>query len=73
MSIEFSAIHNVVRTYQRVLNLPHSDSSPAAGAGPEQDRLSISTEAREQEEVHRVPEVYEDARGRNRVTKDETP
>jgi hypothetical protein len=47
MGTQFSAIHNLVRTYQRVLNLEPSDhpkrGQPALGAG---DRVSISSEAR---------------------------
>lgn len=73
MSIEFGAIHNLVRTYQRVLKLEHSDASPAAGAGPEQDRVSISVEAREQKEVDRVPPAHDGLRGRNLARKEDAP
>jgi hypothetical protein len=47
MGTQFSAIHNLVRTYQRVLNLEPPDLSkrgqPASERG---DRVSISSEAR---------------------------
>ncbi|TAJ07405.1 MAG: hypothetical protein EPO61_15745 [Nitrospirae bacterium] len=47
MSIQGSEIHNLVRTYQRVLNLDHSGPSSSEGAASEQDdRVSISSEAR---------------------------
>ncbi|MBI5855428.1 MAG: hypothetical protein HZB35_09430 [Nitrospirae bacterium] len=57
MSIEFSQIHNIVRTYQRVLDLDPaegSDRSPAAANGADHestDKVSISQEARQLQEV----------------------
>lgn len=46
MSIQFSEIHNLVRTYQRVLNLDQSGQSQSDGPASEQDdRVSISPEA----------------------------
>ncbi len=46
MSIQFSQIHNLVRTYQRVLNLDQSGQSQSDGPASEQDdRVSISPEA----------------------------
>ncbi len=55
MGIEFSQIHNLVRTYQRILNVPlgkspHGDRDVAEA----EDRVSISPEAREQEEPSRT-------------------
>lgn len=73
MSIEFGAIHNLIRTYQRVLKLPHSESSPTAGAVAERDRLSISAEAREQEEINRVAGTHEETLGRSLARKDQAP
>lgn len=47
MSIEGSEIHNLVRTYQRALNLDLSGPSSSDGPASEQDdRVSISPEAR---------------------------
>ena len=46
MSIQFSQIHNLVRTYQRVLNLDQPGQSQSEGPASEQDdRVSISPEA----------------------------
>lgn len=46
MSIQFSQIHNLVRTYQRVLNLDQSGQPQSDGPASEQDdRVSISPEA----------------------------
>lgn len=73
MSIEFSAVHNLVRTYQRVLKLPHAESSPAAGVGAEQDRLSISPEAREQEEINRAAGIQVKPLDRHLTRKDQAP
>jgi hypothetical protein len=47
MSIQFGAIHNLVRTYQRVLNLESSAQTPEAAAAEADDRVSISKEARQ--------------------------
>lgn len=47
MSIQGSEIHNLVRTYQRVLNLDQPGQSSSEGPAAEQDdRVSISPEAR---------------------------
>lgn len=47
MSIQGSEIHNLVRTYQRVLNLDQSGPSSSEGPASERDdRVSISPEAR---------------------------
>lgn len=47
MSIQFSQIHNLVRTYQRVLNLDEAgQSQPEGSAWERDDRVSISPEAR---------------------------
>jgi hypothetical protein len=55
MGIEFSQIHNLVRTYQRILNQPPSKQhrGEMAGAASE-DRISISPGAREHEEQART-------------------
>nr|MBI3614275.1 hypothetical protein [Nitrospirota bacterium] len=53
MSIQFSEIHNLVRTYQRVLNLDRSGPSSSEGSASEQDdRVSISPEARYLQQDH---------------------
>lgn len=55
MGIEFNQIHNLVRTYQRILNFPRNErvEEEAAGSTPE-DKVSISSDARELEaEAHR--------------------
>ncbi|MBI3603486.1 MAG: hypothetical protein HY205_03445 [Nitrospirae bacterium] len=46
MGIDFGQIHNLVRTYQRVLDLDTPSSSHAEQAAHEDDRVSISEEAR---------------------------
>jgi hypothetical protein len=49
MPIEFSQIHNLVRTYQRILPGPAVQSSDEDRDGAEaEDRVSISPEARAQ-------------------------
>ena len=55
MGIEFSQIHNLVRTYQRILNVPPS-KAPHGDSGTKEveDRVSISPEAREQESPSRT-------------------
>ncbi len=73
MSIEFGAIHNLVRTYQRALKLPHADAAPTSAANVEQDRLFISEEAREQKEKNRPQSVDEkpvrhNPYGKDRIT-----
>lgn len=47
MSIQSGAIHNLVRTYQRVLNLESSPQTPETPAPEADDRVSISREARQ--------------------------
>ncbi|MEW6542418.1 MAG: hypothetical protein AB1411_02280 [Nitrospirota bacterium] len=61
MSIQFSDIHNLVRTYQRVLNLDQPDpvKSRAKTADPE-DRVSISLEARGLQHARRDAEGRDD-------------
>jgi|CXWL01.1.fsa_nt_gi hypothetical protein len=59
MSIQFSDIHNLIRTYQRVLSLDGKDS-PARGtqkAGQARDSVTISPEARERLRDAEVPPV----------------
>lgn len=54
MGIEFSQIHNLVRTYQRILDVPSRTKS--RGDGPDragEDRLSISPQARAHEAQYR--------------------
>ena len=55
MGIEFSQIHNLVRTYQRILNVP-SGQSPHGDrdVAETEDRVSISPEARAQKEPSRT-------------------
>ena len=48
MSIQFSEIHNLVRTYQRVLKLePVEPVQPVQSSTKQADRVSISRQARE--------------------------
>ena len=48
MSIQFSEIHNLVRTYQRALKLDPIDPVPPTQSSTKQaDRVSISRQARE--------------------------
>ena len=48
MSIQFGEIHNLVRTYQRVLKLDQIEPiSPTPGVAKQADRVSISRQARE--------------------------
>jgi len=48
MGTQFSAIHNLVRTYQRVLNLEPADHPKRdRSASGTDDRVSISSEARD--------------------------
>jgi hypothetical protein len=49
MSIQFGAIHNLVRTYQRVLDLdPHEPAPRSADASADADvHVTISPRARE--------------------------
>lgn len=48
MGIESGAIHNLVRTYQRVLNLEESAQGPPdLPPGDPDDRVTISEEARQ--------------------------
>ena len=55
MGIEFSQIHNLVRTYQRILPVPEGQSSHEDQDGAEaEDRVSISPEARAQHEPSRT-------------------
>ncbi len=55
MGIEFSQIHNLVRTYQRILQVSTSQSSHEDKDVVEaEDRVSISPEARAQKEPSRT-------------------
>ena len=55
MGIEFSQIHNLVRTYQKILPVPVSQSPHEDKDVVEaEDRVSISPEARAQNEPSRV-------------------
>lgn len=54
MSIAFNQIHNIVRTYQRMLHLPERQAAQSLEPTDREDRVSISAEARElEEEAHR--------------------
>lgn len=54
MGIEFSQIHNLVRAYQRILDVPSRAKSRRDGAGrATEDQVSISPQAREYEEQSR--------------------
>jgi hypothetical protein len=54
MPIEFSQIHNLVRTYQRILDVPSRARSRGDGTGRvTEDQVSISPQAREYEEQSR--------------------
>ena len=58
MAIEFSQIHNLVRTYQRILNVP--SNTPSRGDRTETasvDRVSLSPQAREQEAQRRMDDI----------------
>jgi hypothetical protein len=49
MPIEFTHLHNLVRTYQRSLHVNGSMKPPTSGARAEaDDRVSISGEARDE-------------------------
>lgn len=50
MAIDVSQIHNLVRTYQRALDrrsVEHKEEAPELPEGSKEDRVSLSTEARE--------------------------
>ncbi len=49
MSIAFNQIHNIVRTYQRMLHLPERQATTSLEPTDREDRVSISAEARELE------------------------
>jgi hypothetical protein len=58
MAIEFTQIHNVVRTYQWAIHLPPSaeqDIEQTAHVGA--DQISISLDSREQNGIHLQDEV----------------
>ncbi|MCX5724466.1 MAG: hypothetical protein NTX84_08135 [Nitrospirae bacterium] len=58
MGIETSLIHNLIRTYQRVLNQPAGKQPAAEGSGrATEDRVSISPKAREYEGQQRIDPV----------------
>ena len=59
MSIHFSQIHNLVRTYQHVLNLdaknPPAKPTEAASEAAKEDRVTVSPEAREMQQQKAQP------------------
>lgn len=56
MGIEVHQIHNLVRTYQRALQPAQAEKS-SPQATPHEDRVSVSSEARERAERHSaIPE-----------------
>ena len=55
MGIEFSQIHNLVRTYQRILNVPSGPQS--RGDRATEGRVSISPQAREHEAQYRTDPI----------------
>ena len=58
MAIEFTQIHNVVRTYQRVIHLPPSERQDAEQTGHvRRDRISISPGVRKQNAMRVIGEV----------------
>ena len=58
MGIEFSQIHNLVRTYQRILTLPPSKQlRESKNDAATEDRISISPEARVHEEQYRTEHI----------------
>lgn len=59
MPIEFTHLHNLVRTYQRSLHVNESMTPSTSGANPEvNDLVSISGKARDE---HRLEEVDVDS------------
>lgn len=66
MGIEVHQIHNLVRTYQRVLQ-PAPAAKPNDAANHQDDRVSVSAEARERAEQHStIPEHDRDNKKRTR-------
>jgi hypothetical protein len=60
MGIEFSQIHNLVRTYQWVLNVPSSKQPLGDRTDPAtEDRISLSPQAREHEEQYRTDHILD--------------
>lgn len=58
MAIEFTQIHNAVRTYQRAIQLPPSAQQDAEQAGHVgEDQISISPDTRKREPIHLIDEV----------------
>jgi hypothetical protein len=58
MAIEFTQIHNVVRTYQRAIHLSQSARQGAEQAGHVgEDQISISRDAPQRDTFHLVDEV----------------
>lgn len=47
MSIHFSEIHNLVRTYQRILKVAPEEPARLTGGERADDRISLSREARD--------------------------
>lgn len=66
MGIEVHQIHNLVRTYQHALQ-PNASPKPAEPAGRQDDRVSVSEEARRRAEQHvTIPEHDPDNTKRSR-------
>jgi hypothetical protein len=58
MAIEFTQIHNVVRTYQRAIHLPPSERQDAQQTGHVgQDQISISPGTRERNATQVIDDV----------------
>ena len=59
MAIEFTQIHNVVRTYQRALHLlPSARQDAEQSAHVEKDQISIFLDARERETINLTNDVF---------------
>jgi len=58
MGIEVHQIHNVVRTYQRALQ-PTSPAKTTESVNHQDDRVSVSAEARERHESEAVKAAHD--------------
>jgi len=59
MAIEFTRVHNVVRTYQRAIHLPPSARQDAEQAGHVgEDQILISRDAPERDTFYLIDDVY---------------
>ncbi len=66
MGIEVHQIHNLVRTYQRALQ-PAAPARPVEPVDQQNDRVSVSAEARERHETESaIPEPTRDNKKRTR-------